>query len=224
MRHEKTHVCGYASPCLLREIPLFSCLSEGQFERLARMAILRDVPRHTTIVRAGDKTDALYVIVSGSARVLNQNAEGHEVILSLLGDGECFGEMGLLDGLPRSADVQTCERCELLEIAKSDFIGALAENPELCLGIMRSLVVRLREADHKIESLALMDVYGRVARLLLDFSCEEAGRRVIRRKLSKQEIAKMVGASREMVSRVMKNLEMDGYVHLEGDHLVLRAH
>ena len=155
---------GRRSPLLLlRSIPLFAGLPENQVYQIARMAGVRKVPRNTTLVRVGDKTDALYVLVSGSAKVLNRDVEGREVILTLLGAGECFGEMSLIDGSPRSADVVSCEPCELLVIAKSDFAHALSENVDLCLNIMKSLADRLREANRKIESLALLDVYGRVA-------------------------------------------------------------
>ena len=206
---------------LLKKIPLFAGLPDAQLEQIARMAVSRKVVRHTTIVFVGDSTDSLFVIVSGSAKVLNRDAEGNEVILTLLGSGECFGEMGLIDGSPRSADVVANENCELLVIAKTDFTSVLAGNVELCLNIMKSLVLRLREANRKIESLALMDVYGRVAKLLLDFSVEENGVRVIRRKVTKQDMAKMVGASREMVSRVMKDLERSGYIRIEPGRIVL---
>ena len=210
-----------SSTALLRCIPLFAGLPEHQLEQIARMAKLRKVSRNTAIVHVGDEIDALYVIVSGSAKVLNRDSEGREVILSLLGAGECVGEMGLIDGSPRSADVVASENCVLLVIAKADFTRALAENVDLGLNIMKSLVLRLREANRKIESLALLDVYGRVAKLLLDFSELEDGRRVIRRKVSKQDMAKMVGASREMVSRVMKDLESRGYVRSEEGCLIL---
>lgn len=208
---------------LLQKIPMFSGLSELQLDQLARMAVHRRATRHTAIVRAGESTDSLFVIVSGSAKVLSRDAEGREVILTLLGAGECFGEMGLIDGSPRSADVIADEACALLMISKRDFIKALADNFDLCLNIMKSLVLRLREANRKIESLALMDVYGRVAKLLLDFSVEEDGVRVIRRKVSKQDMAKMVGASREMVSRVMKDLEGSGYICVEDGRIVLNV-
>ena len=213
---------GRRSPLvLLQNVPLFAGLPESQVYQIARMAGVRKVPRNTTIVRVGDSTDALFVLVSGSAKVLNRDAEGREVILCLLGAGQCFGEMGLIDGSPRSADVVSCEPCELLVIAKSDFARALSENVDLCFNMMKSLADRLREANRKIESLALLDVYGRVAKLLLEFSEIEDGQRVIRRKVSKQDMAKMVGASREMVSRVMKDLEVRGYVRAEQDCLVL---
>lgn len=209
------------SQALLQSIPLFAGLTEAQLEHIAKIAIRRKVPRHSTIVHVGDCIDALYVIVSGCVKVLNRDADGREVILTLLGAGECFGEMGLIDGAPRSADVVTNENCELLVIAKTDFKRALADNVDLCLNIMKSLVLRLREANRKIESLALMDVYGRVAKLLLDFSELEHGVRVIKRKVTKQDMAKMVGASREMVSRVMKDLETSGYIRVETGRIVL---
>lgn len=209
------------SLAFLHSIPMFAGVPDEQLEPIARMAIYRKVPRGTTIVRAGDCTDSLYVIISGNARVLNSDAEGREVILTLLGPGEFFGEMGLIDGSPRSADVVASEPCELLVIAKAEFKQGLADNFDLCLNIMKSLVQRLREADRKIESLALMDVYGRVAKLLLEFSIEEGGERVIRRKLTKQDIAKMIGASREMVSRVMKDLEGSGYIRVEEGRIIL---
>jgi CRP/FNR family cyclic AMP-dependent transcriptional regulator len=206
---------------LLHSIPIFAGVPDSQLEQIAKVAFHRRVPRQTTIVRAGDSTDSLYVLISGGAKVLNSDEEGREVILTLLGPGEFFGEMGLIDGSPRSADVMSTETCELLVITKNDFKRCLAENFDLCLNIMKSLVQRLREADRNIESLALMDVYGRVAKLLIDFSEEERGQRVIRRRLTKQDIAKMIGASREMVSRVMKDLENRGYFRVEEGRIVI---
>ena len=212
---------GKSARSLLQNIPLFAGLPEAQLDHIAKMAVLRQVPRHKTIVFVGAKTDSLFVIVSGSAKVLNRDAEGREVILSMLEAGECFGEMGLIDDSPRSADVVANEACELLVISKADFTRALSENTELCLNIMKSLVLRLREANHKIERLALMDVYGRVAKLLLDNSEKENGVRIVKRKITKLDMAKMVGASREMVSRVMKDLEHRGFVRVESGRIVL---
>lgn len=212
---------GKSARSLLQNIPLFAGLPEAQLDHIAKMAVLRQVPRHKTIVFVGAKTDSLFVIVSGSAKVLNRDAEGREVILSMLEAGKCFGEMGLIDDSPRSADVVANEACELLVISKADFTRALSENTELCLNIMKSLVLRLREANHKIESLALMDVYGRVAKLLLDNSEKENGVRIVKRKITKLDMAKMVGASREMVSRVMKDLEHRGFVRVESGRIVL---
>ena len=206
---------------LLRTIPLFSGVRDPELEQIAGVAAHRKVPRGTVIVRSGDPTDSLYILINGSARVMNSDEEGREVILSILGPGDFFGEMGLIDGSPRSADVVAAESCELLVISKADFKRCLQENFEVALNIMKRLVERLREADRKIESLALMDVYGRVAKLLLDVSEIHDGRRIIPRRLTKQDIAKMIGASREMVSRVMKDLEGSGYILVDDGQIVL---
>jgi CRP/FNR family cyclic AMP-dependent transcriptional regulator len=150
------------------------------------------------------------------------DSEGKEVILSILAPGEFFGEMGLIDDEPRSASVVSIEPCELLSITKRDFKRCLAENFEMAMGVMRGLVKRLREADRKIGSLALLDVYGRVARLLLDMAENVNGEKIVTKRLPKQDIAKMIGASREMVSRVMKDLQTGGYIEMRGSNIVLR--
>ena len=141
--------------------------------------------------------------------------QGHEVILAIMGPNEYFGEMGLLDDLPRSASVETLEACEMLRFSKSGFMACLKDNFDLAMIIIRNLVKRLREADRKIESLALLDVYGRVARLLLDQAQEIDGAWIVKQAPPKQEIARMIGASREMVSRVVKDLQRRGYIRTE---------
>src|SRR6195256_463826 len=130
--------------------------------------------------------------------------------------------MGLIDDEPRSASGVAIEACQLLYIAKRDFKKCLAENFEMAMAVMRGLVRRLREADRKINSLALLDVYGRVARLLIDMSEEVDGQKIVTKRLPKQDIAKMIGASREMVSRVMKDLQLGGFIEMRGSSIVLR--
>ena len=130
--------------------------------------------------------------------------------------------MGLIDNSPRSANVVTLEPCELICISKPDFKRCLAENLEMAMTVMRGLVKRLREADKQIGSLALMDVFGRVARLLLETAQDVNGEKVVTKKLSKQDIARMIGASREMVSRVMKHLQEAGYIEVRQDAIVIR--
>ncbi|MBI5911096.1 MAG: cyclic nucleotide-binding domain-containing protein [Betaproteobacteria bacterium] len=201
---------------------MFAGLDEAQLSVLVRMIVRKSFARNAKIIGAGDPTDSLYIIIDGRVKVMLSDEHGREVILSILGRGEFFGEMGLLDDSPRSASVVTLEPCELLSISKSDFKRSLAENFDLSLMVMRGLVKRLREADGKIGSLALMDVYGRVARLLLEMADDVNGEKVIVKKLSKQDIAKMIGASREMVSRVMKDLQLGGYIEVRGRSIVLR--
>lgn len=211
---------------LLKNTPLFSGLSDPQLAELASLAQYRKVPRHQVIVQAGEGADALFVLVSGRTKVQSRNNEGREVILSILVPGDCFGEMALIDGALRSADVIANENCELLVLERADFEALLTKNAALGLNIMKNLVLRLRQANRKIESLALVDVYGRVARVLLELAEDDQhkfGRRVIPVNLNRQDIAKMVGASREMVSRVMTDLTERGYLRVEDGRLVLMA-
>jgi CRP/FNR family transcriptional regulator, cyclic AMP receptor protein len=196
----------------LRRVPLFTGLTESQLEILASGTVRRNYPKGRTIVAEGEPSQSLYILLSGRAKVQRSDTEGKEVILAVLMSGEFFGEMSLIDDAPRSASVITLESCDFLAINKENFKAMLTQNSDLGMAVMRGLVRRLREADKKIETLALLDVYGRVARVLLDFSENVGGERIVKAKLPRQEIAKMIGASREMVSRVMKGLEIDGYI------------
>jgi len=207
----------------LRRVPLFSGLNEQQLETLAAGSARRSYPKGRTIVSEGEPSQSMYILLAGRAKVQRSDTEGKEVILAVLGSGEFFGEMSLIDDAPRSASVITLEPCEFMAVSKDAFKAMLVQSPEVAMAVMRGLVRRLREADQKIETLALLDVYGRVARVLLDFSENVGGERVVKNKLPRQEIAKMIGASREMVSRVMKGLELDGYiVPMPEGKLVLR--
>jgi len=210
------------STTVLKSVPLFASFPDDQLRMLVTVVTRRSAPRGSVIMAAGDPIDSLYIIISGRLKVMMGDADGKEVILSLIGPGEFFGEMGLIDDSPRSASVVSIEPCELLSITKRDFKNCLAENFEMAMAVMRGLVRRLREADRKIGSLALLDVYGRVARLLLDMSENVNGQKVVTKRLPKQDIAKMIGASREMVSRVMKDLQMGGYIEVRGSSIVLR--
>jgi CRP/FNR family transcriptional regulator, cyclic AMP receptor protein len=210
------------STAVLKSVPLFASFPDDQLRMLATVVTRRSAPRASLIMAAGDPTDSLYIVISGRLKVMMGDAEGKEVILSIIGPGEFFGEMGLIDDSPRSASVIAIEPCELLSVTKRAFKKCLVENVELAMAVLRVVVRRLREADRKIGSLAMLDVYGRVARLLLDMSEDVNGQKIVTRRLTKQDIAKMVGASREMVTRVMKDLEMSGYFEVRGSTIVLR--
>src|SRR3989454_4416478 len=154
------------SMLLLRNVPLFSTLPEPQLVLLTSAVSRKSFPRGTTVIAAGDMTESLYVIISGRLKVMMSDDEGREVILAILGPNEFFGEMGLIDDHPRSASVVAIEACEGLSLSKRDLQSCLAEKFEMAMTVMRGLVKRLREADQKIGSLALMDGYGRGAWLL----------------------------------------------------------
>ncbi len=206
---------------LLRMTALFSGIGDGDLEKIASVTRRRQALRGTTLMRAGDRPDVVYVLISGTVRVLNRDESGREVILSQLLPGECFGEMGAVDNDTRSADIVAAENCELFVIANADFRHCMETVPQLAFNVMKRLVLRLREADRKIESLALTDVSGRVSSLLFELSEIKDGQRIIRKKITRKDISKMVGASREAVSRAMKDLVTSGRVRTENGLLVL---
>ena len=209
------------NPSILKSVPLFSAFSDAQLTTLLNYVQHRSYPRNVFVIQAGEETDSLYVILSGKVKVLIPDENGREVILSMMGPHDFFGEMGILDDQPRSASVATLEPCELLRLSKAGFINCLKENSEVAMLVIRNLVRRLREADRKIESLALIDVSGRVARLFMDMAEEIDGRLVVPRAPPKQEIARMVGASREMVSRVVKELHDRGLIRAERRRIII---
>ncbi|MBI5108665.1 MAG: Crp/Fnr family transcriptional regulator [Rhodocyclales bacterium] len=206
---------------VLRALPIFETLDDECLKPLMRVAMLRAIPRNTVVLSAGDSTDNIYFVLSGSLKVQVSDEDGREVILSKLGPGELFGEMGVLDDHPRSATVLAVESSQVVVMGKADFKQCLVDNPDVSLFIMRNLTKRLRMADRNIESLALLDVYGRVARLLLESAENVDGRKVVTHKLTKQDIGKMIGASREMVSRVMRDLAAQGLIEERDGQLIL---
>lgn len=210
------------STIALRTCPLFHGLAEDRLAAIARCAMMRRIGRGQAVVHAGDRSDFIYFVLTGSLKVTVSDEDGREVILSILGQGELFGEMGMFGEQPRSATVMAVMPSDLVQIAKQDFRRIMEDNFEIAWRIMANLAQRLRNADRKIESLALMDVYGRVARLLLDMSEEVGGEIIVTRKISKQDIAKMIGASREMVSRVMKDLGLQGLIEETDRGILLR--
>ena len=167
---------------------------------------------------------SLFIILTGRARVITTDARGREVILASLTLSDYIGEMSLIDNEPHSASVRAELQTDVLMLGRVEFARCLPENTSMAYAVMKGLVQRLRHADRKIESLALMDVYGRVARALIEASHTDAeGLAVIRDKVSRQDLAKMVGASREMVSRVMKDLEERGYIEtLENGSVLIK--
>jgi CRP-like cAMP-binding protein len=198
---------------LIRRVPLFAMLTEAQASGVADAVVKRRFRRGEHIVDQGKKSNALFILLSGRARVVSADQRGREVILATLQAGDYIGEMSLIDNEPHSATVRAEVQTDVLMLGRLEFARCLPENTSMAYAVMKGLVQRLRQADRKIESLALMDVYGRVARVLLESATPgENGHLVIREKISRQDIAKMVGASREMVSRVMKDIEERGFV------------
>ena len=198
---------------LIRRVPLFEVLTPEQAELVAAAVTKKRYKRGESIVEEGKTTNAIYIILAGRARVLMGDNKGGEVILATLRAGDYVGEMSLIDGEAHSATVATEVQTDVLVLGREDFLRCVGENAAVALSVMRGLVQRLRSADKKIGSLALMGVYGRVATVLLEMAVSGDNRDLlIRDKVSRQDLAKMVGASREMVSRVMKEFEEQGFI------------
>ncbi len=195
-------------------------LSAEELRSISPHAQTRAFPRNAVVLNEGDRTDSLYIILEGRVRAFVSDPDGKEVALSTQGAGEYFGEMVLDEG-PRSASIMTLEPCRFLVVPKSDFKDFLLKNPAFAVRLIEKLIHRVRSLTENVKSLALMDVYGRVARLLLELARERNGKLVITERLTQKEIASRVGASREMVSLILKDLETGGYVHHEGHTIVI---
>lgn len=206
---------------LIRRVPLFSMLTTEQAQGIADSVVKRRFRRGEIIVEHGRKSNALFILLTGRARVLTADARGREVILAVLQPGDYVGEMSLIDNEPHSATVRAEIQTDMLILGRAEFARCLPEGSSLSYAILRGLVQRLRNADRQIESLALLDVYGRVARTLLDMAEDDGDTKIIRSKVSRQDLAKVVGASREMVSRVMKDLEERGMVETQENGSVI---
>ena len=208
---------------LIRRVPLFSLLTADQAQSVADTVMKRRFKRGELIVEQGCKSDALFILLNGRARVLTADPRGREVILAVLKQGDYVGEMSLIDHKPHSATVRAEIQTDMLVLGRTEFSRCLPDANSMAYATLRGLVARLRNADRQIESLALLDVYGRVARTLLDMSEDDKGVKIIRGKVSRQDMAKVVGASREMVSRVMKDLELSGVIEtLESGSVLIK--
>ncbi len=189
-------------------------------EEIAKAATARSFPKHAVIVTESDATDTIYVMLAGKVRVYVSDEKGREVVLNQLGPGEYFGEIAM-DGGPRSASVMALEECRCALIRSAELTAFIERSPGFALHLVRKLARRVRELTENVRSLALMDVYGRVARLLLDLAEEKDGRLIIAEPLTHKEIAARVGASREMISRIFSDLSDGGYLRKEAGRLVI---
>lgn len=206
---------------IFENIPLFFGLNDDERDILRKVAVKKTFPKNTILFSEGDRTDSLYLISSGKVKVTMNDEEGKEIVLSILGPHEYFGEMALMDGEPRSAYVVTRETTNVLIISRGDFRNVLSSNSNIAFNIIKGLLKRLREADKKIESLALNDVYGRIARLFVNFARPVDQKLVIEEKLTHQDIANMVGSSREMVSRILKELSIGDYITIDKKNITI---
>jgi CRP/FNR family cyclic AMP-dependent transcriptional regulator len=200
--------------------PRAAVLEAGELRALSAHAAVQSYPRHTVIINEGDRSDSIFIIQSGRVKVFLHGKDDREVVLNVHGPGEYFGEMVLDEG-PRSASVMTLEASKFLVISKAAFRRFLSANPDFAMKLINRLMSRVRALTENVGSLALMDVYGRVARLLLELAVDQDGRLVVAERLTQKDIADRIGASREMVSRIFKDLAAGGYIEVNDRRITI---
>lgn len=205
----------------LDKVPLFAGLPRADLDRLAALATTRTFPRRAHIVREGERSDALYVVLYGRLKVYVSGTAGDEVILGMVRAGDCFGEMALIDDASCSATVTTLEPTRLAIIAKGSFKQCLAARPEMALNLLKALNQRVRLLTGNVKSFALLDVAGRLARTLTALAVPHGDGFIVEQRVTHQELANMVGSSREMVTRALKDLVRHGYISIERRHIVV---
>ncbi|MDD2988285.1 MAG: Crp/Fnr family transcriptional regulator [Zoogloea sp.] len=206
----------------LDRVDLFDGLSDEQAEVLRGRSRIRSFAPNTIVVNEGDDGSSLFVVQSGSLKVFLTDNIGREVTLSLLDPGDYFGELALLDDAPRSASVIALSRSEVLQIPRVAFLALIEAYPACMQIVVRNLVGRIRTLTESVRALALVDVFGRISRLFDSLAVEEDGVAIIDRRLTQQDLANMVGASREMVNRILRDMVSGGYVEIEPQRIILR--
>jgi len=206
---------------MLEKIAIFSGLSQPELEILENHMVKRSCQKNTVVINEGDEANSLYIILEGEVKVFLSNKDGREIIINTQVAGDHFGELALLDNAPRSASVMTTMKSTLGVVSKTDFCTVITRHPELALKLIRELTRRVRLLSDSVKTLALMDVYGRVAKTLLGMAEHENGHLVIENRPTQQDIANRIGASREMVARIMKDLATGNYISIDGKRLVI---
>src|SRR6185503_12750150 len=205
----------------LKAVPFFTQLSDRELDVVRAVAAEKTYPKNAVVLTEGEMGDSLYMIQSGKVKVFIGDEDGREIILKILSAGDFFGEMSMIDKQPRSASVTTSEASTFLVLTHAAFEKCVEQAPRIANMVMRVLATRVREADRKIGTIALMDVYGRVASTLLELSVNDNGKMVVGEKLSQQDLANMVGASREMVNRILKDLSDRGFIMVESKSITI---
>jgi CRP-like cAMP-binding protein len=208
----------------LRAIPLFQNLEERDLAEIAGLQIERKFPKGAVIFEEGTLGDYMYLIQEGQVKVTKMSEDGREKILEILGPGDFFGEMSVLDREPRSASIKTTRACLLLALSRHDFLGLLRQNPDMSMALVVELSRRLRDADEQIRGLLFERVEGRTRRLLQRLAREDAPDqpdRVATPAITHQQLADLVGTSRETVTRVIKELKDEGWLTQLGKQYLL---
>jgi CRP/FNR family transcriptional regulator, cyclic AMP receptor protein len=210
----------------LKSVPLFSRMGEASLDAILRLTRRKRFRKDEVIFHEKEVGDSLFVILHGRVKVAIFGDDGKEVTLSILSEGDFFGEISLLDSEPRSATIIAEEECELLSLQRDDFMRAIEQDSGMSASLIQVLATRLRKANHQISTLALLDVYGRVARVIQELAEEEGKRlkdgRVVVRRPTHMDIAHRIGSSRETVTRMMRDLEQNGHIETQGREIYLK--
>lgn len=204
---------------MIERVSLFANLSSQAIQELEAIARRRSFARGAVVINEGDVSDSLYVLVSGRAVALRSDASGRQLVVNRFGPWDYFGEMSFFDRSARCATVMTKERCEVMMIARSDFLTFVQHHGEILWDVINALLVKIRKATEQIESLAFLDVYGRLARFLVENQDDNG---VVMEKFTQQELADLVGSSRETVSRILNELVAGGYIRKEQGRIVIQ--
>ena len=209
----------------LRNVSLFESLDQQELEALSDVTFTRTFSKDNVIILAEEEGDTLFILKKGQVKVSIVSEEGREVILSLLGPGSVFGELSLLDGKPRSANVVATEETDLLMLRRADFLQLIYKTPQIATALLAELATRMRKTDRQIEGLALLDVTSRISDTLLQLATEQGAETAdgvtIESRPTHQELANMSGTTRETVSRVLKRLEGQGYINRNGRNITI---
>ncbi|HZI84768.1 MAG TPA: Crp/Fnr family transcriptional regulator [Casimicrobiaceae bacterium] len=193
-------------------------LAPELLREIAATGVIRAYPKSTIIINEGEVGDSLFIVLSGRMKVYASNAAGREIVIAFHGPGEYVGEMSL-DGSPRSASVMTVEPTTCAVVNRASFLEFLLAHPEFALHLIKKLIQRVRLTTENVKSLALSDVYGRLVKLLLALAVERDGALIVPERLTQQDIAERVGASRDMISRLLKDLIAGGYLVIQ-NHMI----
>jgi len=199
----------------LAGIDFFKAFSDEAITNLQQAATLRHFRKNTHIIVLGEESLAAYVLLEGSAYAFTDDEDGNEFIVAVFGKNDCFGELGLLDGQMRTANVITTSACQCLVIPRADINNEILKSPHTAQSIIHMLVGRIRGMTEDVSCLALMDVYGRLVRVLKSATIETSDGSLVTARITHQELASRVGSSREMISKILKELRVGGYISIK---------
>ena len=205
----------------LAAISLFADLKPDELAILSERAVVKTFPKNAILITEGDRSDTLYMLLSGSVKVYSCDEEGKEVTLNILGPGDYFGELALIDEQPRSASVISLEASRMMLIKRHDFIDCLQRNISIAISLLKVLAGKLRQQTDSTRNLVLMDVYQRFVKRLYELAAEHEGELIIEG-ISHKQLAEQVYASREMITLILKDLKEGGYIQTDRKRIVIK--